>query len=67
MVDKKMIWFGLGIAAGGHYSPRIGYKVIKEEEELPKFRWWFSAIWKYKESTVSFINMEYDLIDWICS
>jgi hypothetical protein len=34
--------------SGGRYTPRIGYKVLCEEENEEHPEWWWKLIWKFK-------------------
>jgi len=44
--DDDLIWSRND--NGGTYSPRLGYKVIREEEEFNEPKWWFKGMWKFK-------------------
>ena len=31
----------------GSYLPKLGYKVLGEEEAYPRNHWWYKSIWKF--------------------
>ena len=42
---------------GGSYSPKLGYKDLREMEPIPYLQWWFKIICKFKCSLTTRIFM----------